>query len=101
MSGPSPSIPESPVPQTLFEKLFEASPDAIVVTSEEGRIISINTQGERLFGYARQELIGQAVEILVPERFRKAHPGHRGEYNAQASVRPMGVGLQLFGRRKD
>jgi formate hydrogenlyase transcriptional activator len=101
MSGPSPSIPQSSGPHTLFEKLFEASPDAIVVTDAEGRITSINSQVERLFGYGRQELIGQEVEILVPERFRKAHPGHRGGYKAHASVRPMGAGLELFGRRKD
>ena len=67
-------IPESPEPHTLFEKLFEASPDAIVVTNAEGRITSINSQVERLFGYVRQELIGQDVEILVPERFRQMHP---------------------------
>ena len=101
MSGPSPTIPESPGPHTLFEKLFEASPDAIVVTNAEGRITSINSQVERLFGYGRQELIGQDVEILVPERFRHTHPSHRGAYNAHASVRPMGAGLELFGRRKD
>ncbi len=101
MSGPSPNIPQSPEAHTLFEKLFEASPDAIVVTVPEGRITSINSQVERLFGYSRQELIGQSVEILVPERFRHAHPRHREVYNSQASVRPMGVGLQLYGRRKD
>jgi formate hydrogenlyase transcriptional activator len=101
MSGPSPGIPESPGPHTLFEKLFEASPDAIVVTDAEGRITSINPQVERLFGYGRRELIGQDVEILVPERFRHAHPGHRGAYKAHASVRPMGAGLELFGRRSD
>ena len=101
MSGPSPSIPESPAQHSLFEKLFEASPDAIVVTDADGRITSINSQVDRLFGYVRQELIGQDVEILVPERFRKAHPGHRGAYKAQASVRPMGANLELFGRCKD
>jgi len=101
MSGPSPHFPQSPGSHTMFEKLFEASPDAIVVTDAEGRITSINSQVERLFGYGRQQLIGESVEILVPERFRKAHPGHRGAYNAHASVRPMGAGLELFGRRKD
>ncbi|HXP80133.1 MAG TPA: sigma 54-interacting transcriptional regulator [Verrucomicrobiae bacterium] len=101
MSGPSPSIPESPEPHTLFEKLFEASPDAIVVTDAEGRITSINSQVERLFGYGRQQLIGQSVEILVPERFRPRHPSHRSAYKAHASVRPMGAGLELFGRRMD
>ncbi len=101
MSGPSPSIPESPEPHTLFEKLFEASPDAIVVTDAEGRITSINSQVERLFGYERQQLVGQSVETLVPERFRQAHPGHRYTYKSHASVRPMGAGLELFGRRRD
>ena len=101
MSGPSPSIPESSAQHSLFEKLFEASPDAIVVTDADGRITSINSQVERLFGYARQELIGQDVEFLVPERFRSEHPGHRGAYKAHASVRPMGAGLELFGRCKD
>jgi formate hydrogenlyase transcriptional activator len=101
MSGPSRGVPQSSGTHTLFEKLFEASPDAIVVTDAEGRITSINSQVEKLFGYTRQELIGQNVEILVPERFRKAHPGHRDFYNAHASVRPMGAGLDLFGRRMD
>jgi formate hydrogenlyase transcriptional activator len=101
MSGPFPSMPPSSETHSLFEKLFEASPDAIVVTDAEGRITSINSQVERLFGYNRGELAGQDVEILVPERFRQAHPGHRNAYSAHASVRPMGAGLDLFGRRKD
>ena len=101
MSGPSPTIPESPGPRTIFEKLFEASPDAIVVSDAVGRITSINSQVERLFGYERQQLVGQSVETLVPERFRQGHPGHRNAYNAHASVRPMGAGLELFGRRMD
>lgn len=101
MSGPSPGISQSPGPHTLFEKLFEASPDAIVVTDAEGRIISTNTQAEQLFGYGRQELIGREVEILIPERFRQAHPDHRRVYKAHASVRPMGAGLELYGRRKE
>ncbi len=101
MSGPSPILPKTSETHTLFEKLFEASPDAIVVTNAEGRITSINTQVEQLFGYIRQELLGQTVEILVPERFRQKHPAHRGAYNTHASVRPMGAGLELFGRRKD
>jgi formate hydrogenlyase transcriptional activator len=101
MSGPSPSLPESPEPHTLFEKLFEASPDAIVVTDAEGRITSINSQVERLFGFGRQQLIGQSVEILVPERFHPRHPSHRNAYQTHASVRPMGGGLDLFGKRMD
>jgi PAS domain S-box-containing protein len=101
MNGPSHGISQSSETNPLFEKLFEASPDAIAVTNAQGRITSINTQLERLFGFSRQDLIGQNVEILVPERFRQGHPGHRYAYNAHASVRPMGAGLELFGRRKD
>jgi PAS domain S-box-containing protein len=85
----------------LFEKLFEFSPDAIVVTNSTGAIVRANAQAERIFGYLRQELIGQAVEILIPERFRGIHPKHRSNFADQPRVRAMGVGLELYGRRKD
>jgi formate hydrogenlyase transcriptional activator len=94
-------IPDSITPQELFEKLFEFSPDAIVVTDQDGRITNTNSQVERLFGFRREELTGQPVEILVPERYRGGHPQHRDDYRHRASVRPMGAGLELFGRRKD
>jgi len=84
-----------------FRSLFEFSPDAIIVTDQQGKIAETNGQVEEFFGYSRGELVGQAVEILVPERFRQAHPGHRKEYSAQARTRPMGLGLELYGRRKD
>jgi PAS domain S-box-containing protein len=87
--------------QALFEQLFEFSPDAIVVTDSDGRITNANAQVERFFGYTRAELLGQPVEVLVPERFRRTHPARRKEYTDQARVRPMGVGLELYGRRKD
>jgi formate hydrogenlyase transcriptional activator len=87
--------------QALFEKLFEFSPDAIVVTGPDGLITNTNAQVMRIFGFSREELIGQPVEILVPERFRRGHPQHRESYRAQATLRPMGAGLELFGRRKD
>lgn len=88
-------------PQALFEKLFESSPDAIVVTDLEGRIARVNAQVERFFGYSREELLGKPVETLIPERFRSGHPGHRKEYPGQARIRPMGRGLELYGLRKD
>ena len=87
--------------QALFEQLFEFSPDAIVVTDSDGRITNANVQVERFFGYTRAELLGQPIEVLVPERFRRTHPARRKEYTDQARVRPMGVGLELYGRRKD
>jgi formate hydrogenlyase transcriptional activator len=91
-------IPDS---QAVFEKLFEFSPDAIVVSDHEGRIMKANAQAERVFGFTRDELLGQRVEILVPERFRHVHPQHRKRYTDEARIRPMGAGLELFGRRKD
>ena len=85
----------------MFEKLFEFSPDAIVVTDSEGRITRANTQVERYFGYSREELLGRSIEILMPERFRQIHPTQRKEYGAHPRPRPMGPGMELYGRRKD
>jgi formate hydrogenlyase transcriptional activator len=85
----------------LFEKLFEFSPDAIVVSDHKGRIIEVNAQVEQFFGYSRSELLGQLIEILIPERFRTTHLGHRTDYAAHPRVRSMGAGLDLYGRRKD
>lgn len=87
--------------QTLFQNLFEFSPDAIVVTDGNGRITNVNSQVERIFGYTRTELLGLAVETLMPERFRAEHPNDRKSFSAHPSVRPMGSGLEFYGRRKD
>ena len=87
--------------QTLFENFFEFSPNALVVTDGNGRITRVNLEVEKAFGYARTELDGLPVETLMPERFRARHPSHRGRYTARPSVRPMGTGLELYGRRKD
>ena len=87
--------------QELFEKLFDLSPDAVIVSDPEGRIAEASVQAERLFGYARAELLGKPVEILVPKRFRHSHPTHRSNYGAHPRVRPMGDGLELYGCRKD
>ena len=89
------------VSETRFRSLFEFSPDAIVVAGADGKITEINGQVEAFFGYARAELVGQAVEILIPDRFRKRHPEHRRNYDANPQTRPMGAGLELYGRRKD
>jgi formate hydrogenlyase transcriptional activator len=85
----------------LFKELFTASPDAIVVTDKAGRITAVNPASVRLFGYSESELIGSPVEILIPERFRGRHPQDRDAYTTAPSARPMGTGLELFGRRKD
>jgi diguanylate cyclase (GGDEF)-like protein/PAS domain S-box-containing protein len=87
--------------EALYEKLFASLPDGIVVVDIDGRILQANPQIESLFGYARSELLGNPVEILVPERFRSVHTEQRHAYGAQPSMRSMGAGLELFGRRKD
>jgi diguanylate cyclase (GGDEF)-like protein/PAS domain S-box-containing protein len=85
----------------LFQDLFEASPDALVVVDGAGRLMLVNRQAEKAFGYARAELIGQTIEFLVPERLRAAHLGQRLRYQQAPHQRPMGSGLALSGRRKD
>ena len=84
-----------------FHLVVDASPMGIVLVNNEGRIVLVNSQTETIFGYPRQELIGQAVEILLPERFRSVHPGHRSEFLGAPQARMMGAGRELFGRRKE
>jgi PAS domain S-box-containing protein len=81
--------------------LINAIPDGLVVVNREGKVTSVNAQTLAMFGYSEPELIGQMVEVLLPERLRKVHPGHRASYFAAPQIRAMGSGLQLFGRRKD
>lgn len=87
--------------RAMFEGLFEFAPATILVVNQEGRIIRVNKQTERLFGYSLSELLGTPLEILLPERFREIHKEHRRKFLAEPHVRPMGRELELYGRRKD
>lgn len=87
--------------EACFRGLLDSAPDAIVIVDKEGCITLVNTQTEKYFGYSRNELLGQAVEKLVPERFRERHIHTRQHYLASPSSRPMGEEVELFGLRKD
>jgi PAS domain S-box-containing protein len=84
-----------------FEQLLDAAPDAMVAVDQAGMIRLVNRQTEQLFGYGRHELVDRPLELLIPEPFRGAHPGHRARYVADPRTRPMGAGLELSGRRRD
>lgn len=90
-----------PPGEEKFRALLEAAPDAMMIHGIDGRIEIVNAQAEQLFGYRREELIGQPMEILMPERFRAQHVKHRQSYTPESAPRPMGTGLTLFALHKD
>ena len=85
----------------LFRQLLDAAPDAVIVIDASGRILLVNQQTERMFGHTREELIGQPIEVLMPARFRGGHVAHRMRFTSAPTVRPMGIGMELFGLRRD
>ncbi|NGY04778.1 EAL domain-containing protein [Solimonas terrae] len=84
-----------------FRSLLESAPDAMVIVAADGRIVLVNSQTESLFGYTREELLSQPVELLLPQRFHEAHPVHRAGYAKLQRARPMAEGKALCGRRRD
>ena len=84
-----------------FIALLESAPDSMVIIGSDGKIAMVNKQTEVLFGYRREEIIGKEVEILIPERYHKQHRNDRAKYISRPRTRPMGIGLELFGRRHD
>jgi PAS domain S-box-containing protein len=84
-----------------FRQLVDAAPDGLVVCDQTGKIVLINEEGERMFGYGRDELLGKRIETLIPDRLRSRHEGHVAGFTGAPRLRPMGSGLDLRGRRKD
>src|SRR6202166_5130521 len=95
------SGPKTVAETLLSSSILEAIPDAVAAVNQQGVIIQVNSQTETLFGYTREELIGQKIEMLVPERQRPQHHLHREHFHQQPKIRRMGSGLDLAGRRRD
>ncbi|KPJ90011.1 MAG: hypothetical protein AMS18_11790 [Gemmatimonas sp. SG8_17] len=102
MPNQPPEGPDTPAPDRFaFSRFIDTLPDAIVIVDRNGRIVDLNIQAVGLFGYARSELLGEPVEMLLPEQIRSRHVGERERYNESPHVRPMGAGKSLLARRKD
>ncbi len=93
--------PSDQQPDDLFRLIVDAAPNGLLLTNRDGSIILANAEVERMFGYRREELAGQSVELLMPARFSPEHTRHRHSFNQAPTSRAMGVGRDLYGRRKD
>lgn len=84
-----------------FRALLDSAPDSMVIVGRDGKILMVNIQTEKLFGWTKDEMLGKEVELLIPNRFHQIHPQHRTNFFADPKVRGMGVGLELFGQKKN
>ena len=87
--------------EAYFRHLLESAPDAMIIIDEQGKMAIVNAQAEEMFGYARRDLLGQSIEMLLPDRLHEAHIGHRNQFQDSPKLRPMGVGLPLLAKRRD
>jgi PAS domain S-box-containing protein len=101
MVGACQDVTEQKMAEKKFKGLLESAPDAMIIVEEGGLIQLVNAQAENVFGYKKEELIGQQVEVLIPERFRHEHDKNRSGFFASPNTRSMGAGLELLGLRKD
>jgi PAS domain S-box-containing protein len=87
--------------EAYFRVLIESAPDAMIIVDDTGEIVIVNGQAEKMFGYGRDEMLGNKIEMLLPDRIRREHVGHRENFAADPNLRPMGIGMELIGQRKD
>jgi protein-histidine pros-kinase len=87
--------------EAYFRTILESAPDAMIIIDDRGKMAIVNGQAERMFGYTRDEMLGQAIEMLLPERLRERHVGNRARFAEDPRLRPMGAGLELVAKRKD
>jgi PAS domain S-box-containing protein len=87
--------------EAYFRVLIEAAPDAMIIVDGDGEIVIVNAQAEAMFGYDRAEMLGNPIEMLLPERIRKTHVGHRDGFISDPELRPMGINMELVGQRSD
>jgi len=101
MTAPSADPPASVEPEDWYRQVLETAPDAMVIVGDDEKILFVNQQTERLFGYDRADLIGKKLDTLIPERLRASHSSHVARFFSRPGTRPMGSGVALFGRQKD
>ena len=93
--------PETEESEQLFALLLDSAPDALVVVDDQGKILLVNSQAEKMFGYTRKQLLNEPIEKLVPSRHGEMHRKDRADYNLEPQLREMGTGRELFARRFD